>query len=307
MSKKQGLEEFTDAYTKLLVAVWTDEKVADRLKSDPHSVAADAGLVIPQDVEITVTQPTGEPAEDPKAALKAYYDEFQQGLADKAVVLAVQAAPADEGVPLHPINDGRYTVTAGYTHENAKIDQLKYSGDGVTLQGRADIPLAQQHAIRAELGYRYLDSDAKANGEKLINGAKTNNVDVYAGYLFSPSGFKNGGLRVGGGLGYNHGKTDVRNHRIDPDDDSVDISANNLYLKAQVEYEQQLGSGWSITPWTEAQVSLHRRVEEQYTQIEYASDGKYKQNNYSLGLGVDVNKQLGESTSLCASRGSECK
>ena len=219
-------------------------------------------------------------------------------LAVLALSAAVQAAPADEGVPLHPINDGRYTVTAGYTHENAKIDQLKYSGDGVTLQGRADIPLAQQHAIRTELGYQYLDSDAKANGEKLINGAKTNNVDVYAGYLFSPSGFKNGGLRVGGGLGYNHGKTDVRNHRIDPDDDSVDISANNLYLKAQVEYEQQLGSGWSITPWTEAQVSLHRRVEEQYTQIEYASDGKYKQNNYSLGLGVDVNKQLGESTSL---------
>ena len=219
-------------------------------------------------------------------------------LAVLALSAVVQAAPADEGVPLHPINDGRYTVTVGYAHENAKIDQLKYSGDGVTLQGRADIPLAQQHAIRTELGYQYLDSDAKANGEKIINGAKTNNVDVYAGYLFSPSGFKNGGLRMGGGLGYNHGKTDVRNHRIDPDDDSVDISANNLYLKAQVEYEQQLGSGWSITPWTEAQLSLHRRVEEQYTQIEYASDGKYKQNNYSLGLGVDVNKQLGESTSL---------
>ena len=106
-------------------------------------------------------------------------------LAVLALSAAVQAAPADEGVPLHPIN----------AHENAKIDQLKYSGDGVTLQGRADIPLAQQHAIRAELGYRYLDSDAKANGEKVINGAKTNNVDVYAGYLFSPSGFKNGGLR----------------------------------------------------------------------------------------------------------------
>ena len=219
-------------------------------------------------------------------------------LAVLALSAVVQAAPADEGVPLHPINDGRYTVTVGYAHENAEIDQLKYSGDGVTLQGRADIPLAQQHAIRAELGYQYLDSDAKANGEKIINGAKTNNVDVYAGYLFSPSGFKNGGLRVGGGLGYNHGKTDVRSHRVDPDDDSVDISANNLYLKAQVEYEQQLGSGWSITPWSEAQVSLHRRVEEQYTQIEYASDGKYKQNSYSLGLGVDVNKQVGADTSL---------
>ncbi|MFC2417791.1 MAG: outer membrane beta-barrel protein [Eikenella corrodens] len=219
-------------------------------------------------------------------------------LAVLALSAVVQAAPADEGVPLHPINDGRYTVTVGYAHENAEIDQLKYSGDGVTLQGRADIPLTQQHAIRAELGYRYLDSDAKANGEKVINGAKTNNVDVYAGYLFSPSGFKNGGLRVGGGLGYSHGKMDLHSHQTDLDGDAVDISANNLYLKAQVEYEQQLGSGWSITPWTEAQVSLHRRVEEKYTQIEFASDGRYKQNNYSLGLGVDVNKQLGESTSL---------
>ena len=31
-------------------------------------------------------------------------------LAVLALSAAVQAAPADEGVPLHPINDGRYTV-----------------------------------------------------------------------------------------------------------------------------------------------------------------------------------------------------
>ena len=149
-------------------------------------------------------------------------------LAVLALSAVVQAAPADEGVPLHPINDGRYTVTVGYVHENAEIDQLKYSGDGVTLQGRADIPLAQQPAIRAELGYRYLDSDAKANGEKVINGAKTNNVDVYAGYLFSPSGFKNGGLRVGGGLGSSHVLMDLHSHHTDLDVDSFDISAYNL-------------------------------------------------------------------------------
>ena len=219
-------------------------------------------------------------------------------LAVFALSAASQAAPAEEGVPLHPINDARYTITTDYVHESGKTDQLKSSSDGVALRGRVDIPLAQQHAIRAELGYQYLDSDVKADGEKIINGAKTNNVDVYAGYLFSPSGFKNGGLRVGGGLGYNHGKTDVRSHRVDPNDDSVDTSTNNLYLKAQVEYEQPLGSGWSITPWTETQISLYRRMEEQYTQIEYASDGKYKQNSYSLGLGVDVNKQVGADTNL---------
>ncbi|OAM31104.1 hypothetical protein A7P95_00975 [Eikenella longinqua] len=215
-----------------------------------------------------------------------------------ALSAAVQAAPAEEGTPIHPINDGRYTVSLGYVHSHAKTDPLKTSGDGVTLQGRADLPLADQHAIRTELGYEYRDSDVKVEGEKIINGANTHNVDVYAGYLYSPSGFKNGGLRVGGGVGYSHGKTDLHSHQVDPDGDAVDTRANNLYLKAHAEYEQQLGSGWSITPWGEAKVSVHRRVEDKYTQIEYESDGKYKQNSYSLGLGVDVNKQLNDSLSL---------
>ena len=39
-------------------------------------------------------------------------------------------------------------------------------------------------------------------------------------------------------------------------------------------------------------------MKEQYTQIEYASDGKYRQNSYNLGLGMDVNKQVGADTSL---------
>ncbi len=219
-------------------------------------------------------------------------------LAVLALSAASQAAPAEEGVPLHPINDARYTITTDYVHESGKTDQLKSSGDGVALRGRVDIPLAQQHAIRGEVGYQYLDSDVKADGEKIINGARNHNVDVYSGYMFSPSGFKNGGLRVGGGLGYSHGKSNVHGHQTDPDGDAVDARADNLYMKAQVEYEQPLGSGWSITPWTDAQVSLYRRVKEQYTQIEYASDGKYRQNSYNLGLGMDVNKQVGADTSL---------
>ncbi len=94
MSENQGFQDFTAAYAKLLVAVWTDEKVADRLKSDPHAVAADAGLVIPADVAITVSEVAGESSGEPQAAMEAYYGDFQKGLADKAVTLAVPQAPA---------------------------------------------------------------------------------------------------------------------------------------------------------------------------------------------------------------------
>ena len=149
-------------------------------------------------------------------------------LAVLALSAASQAAPAEEGVPLHPINDARYTITTDYVHESGKTDQLKSSGDGVALRGRVDIPLAQQHAIRGEVGYQYLDSDVKADGEKIITGARNHNVDVYSGYMFSPSGFKNGGLRVGGGLGYSHGKSNVHGHQTDPDGDAVDARADNL-------------------------------------------------------------------------------
>lgn len=74
-------------------------------------------------------------------------------LAVLALSATSQAAPAEEGVPLHPINDARYTITTDYVHESGKTDQLKSSGDGVALRGRVDIPLAQQHAIRGEVGY----------------------------------------------------------------------------------------------------------------------------------------------------------
>ncbi|MFC2641120.1 MAG: hypothetical protein ACFN04_06095 [Propionibacterium acidifaciens] len=93
MSENQGLQEFTEAYTRLLVAVWTDERTAGRLRSDPRAVAADAGLVIPDGVEITVVDATGAPAGDPKAALADYYADFREGLAGGAVTLTVPQAP----------------------------------------------------------------------------------------------------------------------------------------------------------------------------------------------------------------------
>ncbi|MDO5082855.1 MAG: hypothetical protein Q4D89_05580 [Arachnia propionica] len=101
MSDNKDFQEFMQAYTKLLVAVWTDQGVADRLKSDPHGVAADAGLAIPADVKITLAEAAGEPSADPQAAMESYYKEFQKGLSVKSVTLAVPPAPQLDATDLN--------------------------------------------------------------------------------------------------------------------------------------------------------------------------------------------------------------
>lgn len=89
MSENQGMQEFAAAYTKLLVAVWKDAKLADLLRSDPRAVAADAGLVIPSDVEVKVVKASDDLPDDPQMELEMYYGDFQKGLADKVVTLAI--------------------------------------------------------------------------------------------------------------------------------------------------------------------------------------------------------------------------
>ena len=214
-------------------------------------------------------------------------------LAILSFAAAASAAPDSQETPLHPIKDGRYTVTTGYRYNNQKgNDGGKESVDSFTLSGRADIPLAQQHAIRVELDYARRSFDSKANGVTLVDGGKADNIDLYAGYLYSPSGFKQGGLRVGGGLGYSYGSDKVREHRTVHAPDVVDSNGGVLYLKAQVEYEQDLGGGWSITPWGEAQVSLRQREETKWSQASAMPDETHKSSSYGLGLGVDAQKQF---------------
>ena len=89
MSENQGMQEFAAAYTKLLVAVWKDAKLADLLRSDPRAVAADAGLVIPSDVEVKVVKASDDLPDDPQMELEMFYGDFQKGLADKMVTLAI--------------------------------------------------------------------------------------------------------------------------------------------------------------------------------------------------------------------------
>ena len=214
-------------------------------------------------------------------------------LAILSFAAAASAAPDSQETPLHPIKDGRYTVTTGYEHGNQKDnDGGKASVDSFTLRGRADIPLAQQHAIRAELGYARHSYDFKENGVTLVDGGKMDDINLYAGYLYSPSGFKQGGLRVGGGLGYGYSNNKARAHRTVHSPNTVDNNISTLYLKAQAEYEQDLGGGWSITPWGEATVSVRRREETKWSQALAVPDETYKSSRYGLGLGVDVQKQF---------------
>ena len=215
-------------------------------------------------------------------------------LAILSFAAAASAAPDSQETPLHPIKDGRYTVTTGYEHGNQKDnDGGKAGSDVFTLRGRADIPLAQRHAIRAELGYTYQSYDFKQNGLTLVDGGKLDNIDLYVGYLYSPSGFKQGGLRVGGGLGYSYSSLKGRAHRTVHAPDLVDGNVGTLYLKAQVEYEQDLGGGWSITPWGEATVSVRRREETKWSQAyPHVPDETHKSSRYGLGLGVDAQKQF---------------
>ena len=213
-------------------------------------------------------------------------------LAILSFAAAASAAPDSQETPLHPIKDGRYTVTTGYEHGNTKSGDVKQNDDGFVLSGRADIPLAQQHAVRAELGYARHSYDYKENGVTLVDGGKADEIDLYVGYLYSPSGFKQGGLRVGGGLGYFSSDSNARAHRTAHAPDAVDTNASSLYLKAQAEYEQDLGGGWSITPWGEAQVSLRHREESKWSQASAIPDETVKGSFYSLGLGVDAQKQF---------------
>ena len=215
-------------------------------------------------------------------------------LAILSFAAAASAAPDSQETPLHPIKDGRYTVTTGYEHGNQKDnDGGKAGSDVFTLRGRADIPLAQQHAIRAELDYTRRSFDSKANGVTVVDGGKSDDIGLYVGYLYSPSGFKQGGLRVGIGLSYTYSDSNARAHRTTHAPNLVDDDSSSLYLKAQVEYEQDLGGGWSITPWGEAQVSLRYRVETKWSQVyPHVPDETHKGSNYSIGLGVDAQKQF---------------
>lgn len=70
--------QFLNSYTKLLIASWSDEAVADRLVRDPKAVLPEFGLDLPANARVEVVRqiPTdhGEPDQDFQVRL------WEQGL-----------------------------------------------------------------------------------------------------------------------------------------------------------------------------------------------------------------------------------
>lgn len=103
----QTLEEFTEAYTKLLVGAWSDDSFAARLKSNPREVAAEMGLEIPPDVDVDVVEPEG----DAKQALAEYHRDFEENIAaGSSVDIIIPAAPM---VDLQDLNTEDLADVAG--------------------------------------------------------------------------------------------------------------------------------------------------------------------------------------------------
>ena len=74
--------EFIDAYTKALLASWSNDEYAARLESDPRAAFAEVGLDLPAGAEIVVTRGSANEAtgDEPKARLDNQVALYEAGL-----------------------------------------------------------------------------------------------------------------------------------------------------------------------------------------------------------------------------------
>ena len=93
--KQKG--DFVDAYTKALVASWSDEDYASRLESDPRTALAEVGLFLPAGASVHVE--TGAPASttvetvEPQARLQRQVDLYEAGFASGHFEFHMPATP----------------------------------------------------------------------------------------------------------------------------------------------------------------------------------------------------------------------
>lgn len=87
----QEQEEFVTAYTKVLVAAWTDEEYAARLEADPAEALAEHGLTVPAGGEIVVTRVI--PEETSGGGIEVAVGKWEAGKISGTYVLSVPATP----------------------------------------------------------------------------------------------------------------------------------------------------------------------------------------------------------------------
>lgn len=195
--------------------------------------------------------------------------------------------------------NGEYKVFTGYTYTSTRTGDLKQTGNGGHLGARADMPFDERNGLRLEGVYTYtsVDSEDKTEGRKFSRNANANKFDIYAGYTYTHQVKDNTRFRGGVGLGYTHFKDNVHD-KLEPGAVGFDIQRNTTYLKAHAEITQNLGSGWSLTPWTELSVDLHARTKVKTTQLGASEDVNEKTNGWGIGVGLNAAKQLGSGTTV---------
>lgn len=95
MSNEQDKQEFVNAYTRVLVNAWSSEEFSAQLESDPRAALAEAGLEVPEGVEVKVVREAGGPEADlaPQERLNKQYERWTAAEETGEVIVFVPATP----------------------------------------------------------------------------------------------------------------------------------------------------------------------------------------------------------------------
>ncbi len=109
--EQQEQETFVTAYTKVLVAAWTDEEFATRLDSDPTEALAEHGLTVPAGSSVKVTRVI--PEETSQGGVEVAVGKWEAGKISGTYVLSVPATPQVDLGELS--DDDLLAISAGFS------------------------------------------------------------------------------------------------------------------------------------------------------------------------------------------------
>ena len=107
----QEQETFVTAYTKVLVAAWTDEEYAGRLDADPAEALAEHGLTVPPGSSVVVTRVI--PEETSQGGVEVAVGKWEAGKVSGTYVLSVPATPQVDLGELS--DDDLLAISAGWS------------------------------------------------------------------------------------------------------------------------------------------------------------------------------------------------
>ena len=87
-------DEFVAAYTRVLVASWTDDTYAARLDTNPRDALAEQGLHVPAGAQLILTRVI--PASHHDGGVEVAVDKWAAGRTSGVYVLSVPASPEVE-------------------------------------------------------------------------------------------------------------------------------------------------------------------------------------------------------------------